>query len=408
MLNAWSRSVRWRVAAGAGLVAAASGIAIASLDSRPSSARAREIVLPIAQVSPASIAQGIASARRSIAQHPGVRHVVQLPAGVFDLKLAGEETASVDVSGIDACPGWLVLRGKGMDATVLVKDNDGIGILGRDSSCIAFEQLTLKQARLEVSQGKVAAVTPGALLVDIAAGFPTFEDLAGTDATRDRNGRAIRWLKHFVPVGGVPRIAPGERPVRWTGAERVAPGRWRVRIVEGRPNGTRWKVGDLLAVTAKSGGQAYRFIGGHDIRFSAVRWQGDGRGKFRYVDRITIRDSVFEPPAPINGTPFLLASSGGGPQLGHPGDPVTTGHVLENNRFTRTGDDGIAMADATGVVRNNRISDATRGILIVGKGDVRLEGNVLDHAPVLRKASGGKSRRLRPCRPDEDCQPRTR
>lgn len=369
-----------------------------------------EIVTPLASVSPATIADAIEAVRRSLAAHPASRHVIQLPAGTFDMTLTGTQAAAIDVSRLDACPGGLVVRGRGMDRTVLVKDNDGVGVLGRASSCITIEGLTLRQARLEVSQGTVVSVSPGELVVELPRGFPSFRDLAGVDPTRDRNGRAIRWLKHFVMAGGTPRIVEGEKPVRWTGAEPIGTDgrRWRVRIDDGRPGGTAWKPGDLLSVTAKSGGQAYRFTTGHDIGFVGVRWLGDARGKFRFVDRVTIRDSVIEPPAPIGGVPFLLAGSGGGPQIGHPGDPLVTGNVVENNRFVRSGDDAVAMMDASGVVRNNRISDATRGILIVGKGQVTLEGNVLERAPVLRKASGGRSRPLNPCRADEDCRPRTR
>ena len=81
--------------------------------------------------------------------------------------------------------------------------------------------------------------------------------------------------------------------------------------------------------------------------------------KVRFVDRVTIRGSVIEPLPPINGVPFLIASRGGGPEIGHPGDPLTTGHLVDDNRFIRSGDDAVAIMDASGIVRNNRISDAT-------------------------------------------------
>ncbi|WP_085808857.1 hypothetical protein [Sphingomonas sp. TZW2008] len=371
---------------------------------------ARSIDLPVADVSAAGLADAIARARQQLAERPGTRVVLQLPAGTFDLSgpRAGRRPASIDLSGIDACPAGLVLRGAGMMRTTLIKDDDLVGIIARNASCLTITDLTLAQKRPEVSQGTVTAVAPGTIDIDVPAGFASPAALAAVTPSRDYNGRAIRWAKRFERVGSDVRMIVNERAVRWTGAVPVPgkPLRFRITIDVGRPGATQFKMGDLVGLTAKSGGQAYRFVNGHDITFQNVRWIGDARGKFRRVDRVTIRGVRVTPPAQIAGMPYLFATSAGGPQIGHPGDPLTTGHVVEDNVFEKTGDDAIALADASGVVRRNRITDAARGILIVGAGDVTLADNILVRAPVLHKAVGGAARPRRACAADEDCRPR--
>lgn len=385
------------VAIGAAVLARPVGTLMSAVAPQAQEARGGAISWTLDRVTRESLAAKIADARRYLADHKGARVTIALPAGTFDLSGGGNATeAAIDVSDIDACPGQLVLSGAGMTRTTVVKDNDLAGVLGRRTSCLTVENLTLMQRRLEASQGKVVAIAPDQVTIDIPRGFPTIRDLTLAPAARDSRGRARYWLKHYVMTPQGPEIVSGEKAVRWTDANPVSgrEGRWTLST-RPRPGGAEFKVGDWVGIKAKSGGQAYRFTNGQNITFDHVRWVGDARGKFREVDNVTVRNCVIERPAPINGVPFLMATSGGGPQIGHTTDRVTTGHLIENNDFRGTGDDAIALANASGVVRNNRVSDANRGIYLVGTTDVRLEGNQLERAPVVRKAQGKDRNRFR-------------
>ena len=293
----------------------------------------------IQPVTQAGLATKLAEARRYLVGHRGAALTLLLPAGTFDLsRLDDGAEASIDVSGVDACPGRLILSGAGAARTTLIKNDDLIGILGRNTSCLTIENLTLEQRRLEVSQGKVVAVAPDQVTIDIPRGFPSIADLTQIPAARDAEGRARYWLKRYRMTATGPQLISGEKAVRWTTAAPVAgrDGRWTI-ATRPRPGASEIAIGDWVGIKAKSGGQAYRFIGGHDITFDHVRWLGDARGKFRDVNGVTVRNSTIAKPAPIGGVPFLMATSGGGPQIGHTTDPVTTGHLVENNVFPRHG-----------------------------------------------------------------------
>lgn len=355
----------------------------------------RAVERPLTDVTRASLAAAITEAGRYLAQHRGASVTLRLPAGTIDLsKGQTADAAAIDVSDIDACPGTLTIAGAGMDKTTLVKSSDGMGILGRQTRCVTFADLTLMQRRIEMSQGRVVAVEPAAIVVDVPAGFPTPGEIASAPAGRSEKGLNRWWLKPYAMTPTGPQIRGEDSHIRWTGGTQVTgrPNRWRLATMANGPVGLR--PGDWLVIKAKSGGQTYRFANGNDITFRHIRWVNDARGKFRSVDRVTIDGCVVTRPAPINGVPFFTATSGGGPQIGAPNEP-TSGHVVENNRFEGLGDDPINFNNASGVIRNNRITDANRGIILVASPGVTLQNNILVRAPVVRKIVGNKEKRRR-------------
>jgi hypothetical protein len=337
-----------------------------------------------------TIARAIDEAAAYLRSNPGARAVVRLPAGSFDVGAGGgEDGAAMDLSRIDACPGGLTITGAGTLRTTLIKDSDTTGIRGRDASCITISHMTLMQRRIEVTQGVVVSANSREIVIDVPRGFPTPADLMSVPALRNSEGQPRYWLKRYVMAGSTPQLIGNERDVRWDRAERV-PGtanRWRLQI--GAWRGTAvYRPGELVGVKTKSGGQAYRFTGGRNITFDSVRWINDARGKFRDVQNVTIRNSSIVRPPPINGVQFAMSTSGGGPQIGHNPGPLTTGHLVENNVFEATGDDAISFSNAEGVIRNNRIVDVRRGVLLNGSPNVRLENNTLVRASTVGKRAG--------------------
>lgn len=355
----------------------------------------RAVERPLTDVTRASLAAAITQAQGYLRQHPGASVTLRLPAGTIDLSRSQTGGApAIDVSNVDACPGTLTIAGAGMDRTTIVKSSDDMGILGRRSRCVTFADFTLSQRRVEVTQGRIVSAAADAIVVDVPAGFPSPVQLAAAPAGLSEKGLHRWWLKPFAMGPGGPQILAERSHVRWTGATAVAgrPNRYRLAVMTNGPVSVR--PGDWLSIKAKSGGQTYRFANGSDITFRHVRWVNDARGKFRAVDRVTIDGCVVTRPAPIGGVPVFSATSGGGAQIGSP-DTRTTGHLIENNRFEGLGDDPINLNNAGGTVRNNRIVDSNRGILLVGSAEVTVQNNTLIRAQVVRKEMGNKERRRR-------------
>jgi len=172
----------------------------------------------------------------------------------------------------------------------------------------------------------------------------------------------------------------------WTSATRGADGLWRFALK--RAAAPSWKVGDTIAVKSKHGGNAYWFYGGHDVTFQRVRWLDESRGTFRGgMSRVRILDDRIDRTPDAAGRKPCLATSDGGPQIGHPDDPPTTDVLVQGNDFEGTGDDAIALFNASGVVAGNRVADSfARGILLFRSEGVELRGNDVERSPVLHVA----------------------
>lgn len=349
----------------------------------------------LSTVTPHSMAAAVSESSRYIAAHPGAAVTIRLPSGTHDLSAGGPDRgASIDLSDVTACPGGLTIAGEGAGRTTIIKGDDSVGVLGRRTSCVTIADMTLMQRRLEVTQGKVVSASREAVVLDIPRGFPTPAALMAVPASRDSDDRARYWLRRYVDAPGGAQIVQNETAVRWRTAEQVvgAPNRWRFSIAGWRRTPV-FPQGALIAVKTKSGGQAYRFTNGRNITFRGVRWINDSRGKFRGVNNVTVENCRIGRPPPLNGVGFVVSTSGGGPQIGHTADALTTGHLVQDNVFEATGDDAVAFAHASGTIRNNRISDVNRGVLLAGSPDVKLENNTLVRASVVRKAGSGRKHR---------------
>lgn len=351
----------------------------------PGSGASTERVLKT--VTQQSIAQAIAEGTTYLRSHPGANFTIRLPAGRFDLARGSRATeASIDLSRINACPGRLTIDGAGMDKTTLVRQDDVIGMTGRNTHCVTISDLGFTQNRFETSQGTVVAADTRQVTLDIPTGFPTPGELMPAKSEIGRNGKEVvrRFLRKYRMTPSGPQILENEPQAIWAKAQRAggAANRWTLTLVA-KANNPVFRRGDLVGIKSKLGSQAYRFIGGDRITLERVRWARDSRGVFRRVNNVTVQECVIDRPAPINGVRFLLSTSDGGPQVGQPTDPMTSGHLVQNNTFVATGDDGILLARATGTVRNNRVTDSfARGIILVGSPNAKLQGNILTRAPL--------------------------
>lgn len=354
-------------------------------------------------VNQASLASAIADARAAIAGSPGLHYRIALPGGVHDLSGGGARVASIDLSRIDACPGTLTITGTGRDRTTIITDDDLVGIMGRRTSCATIADLTMSRRKIETTQGHVVALTPNSVTIDIPSGFPAPTSLLSDVQEEYADGREVnrKWLRRFNETPEGPQIDIGQRQVNWLSAVRTPGGknRWRFALREVR-NMSRFRPGDLIGVKSKSGRDAYRFTDGAHITFRGVRWLMETRGIFHRVDYVTIQDCSISPPPPINGVRFAMASSSGGPQIGHPMQPgQTRGHRVIGNDFRGTGDDALMFAHASGVVENNRLADSfALGIRIYESPGLRLGRNVTERAPIERIADDVLENNDRPVR----------
>lgn len=363
----------------------------------------RSAGFPLAVVTPRTLTAAIAEARAAIARSPGLRYTITLPAGSFDLNGDDAGAASIDLSHFDACPGMLTITGAGKNRTTIITDDDLVGIMGRRSSCITIADLTMSRRKIESTQGHVVAVTPDSVTLDIPRGFPAPTSLLSDIEEEYGDGRQVnrKWLRRFDETAQGPQIDVDQPQVNWLSAIRL-PGsgnRWRFTLREGR-NMPRFRPGDLIGVKSKSGRDAYRFTDGQRITFRGVRWQMETRGIFHRVDYVTIQDCSIAPPPSVGGIRFVMASSSGGPQIGHPMQPQQThGHIVTGNDFRGTGDDALMFAHAAGLVQDNLLADSfALGIRIYESPGLQLGKNRTERAPIERIADDVLEKNDRPVR----------
>jgi parallel beta-helix repeat protein len=323
------------------------------------------------------VAQALAEARRVLGRDEGDEVVIRFPAGTFELA-DDDARAAIDVS--DLVPGdrgRLVIAGRGMDRTHLVIAERLVGIYGRNVRHLVVQDLQFSRPRRTVTQGRVTAVAAGSVTLAIDPGFPAPADLVDPTPLG-------HWLRACAPGGEAMRF-PAERneQLAWTQVARTPDGRWRFTLREGGM--PPYEVGALVAVKSKHGGNAYWFHGGTDVTFQRVRWLDESRGTFRGgMSRIRILDSRIERTPIAGGAKPCLATPDGGPQIGNPDDPPTREVLVQGNVFENTGDDAIALFNASGVVAGNTVSDSfARGILLFRSKDVELRGNEVIRSPVL-------------------------
>lgn len=342
------------------------------------------VSLRVGNITQSSLAKTIAEAKKIFQTNPRAIVVVDIPAGKYDLSKGTEVHGTIDVSGIQPAPGgWLIFRGAGAENTILTFNRDATWIYGNNAHRVAFQSMQMTGDRPAVSQGYVVSVGKGKVVLDIPAGFPTPGAIYNSGRTYGR------WLRQYTDSKTDPRIIqdaviPVNEQVKWDTTKQLSAGRWQMNLAY--PNQVApYHKGDLIGIKSKQTGNTYFFYQSSDITFDHVQWKVKSRGVFRGgTSRVTISNCRVDRSDPINGQTQCLSTPDGGPQLGQPDDPPTSGHRVENCVFVATGDDSVAFFKASGSVSNCRIRDSfARAILLYQSPNVRLTDNVVVRCPIL-------------------------
>ena len=130
-------------------------------------------------------------------------------------------------------------------------------------------------------------------------------------------------------AGGECRLVMEERNTQlaWTNFTQLQSGLVRLQL-DDATTAPHYNNGDLVGVKSKCCGKhhnAYDFMDGEDIVLEDVVWRRHSRGVMRRVNNMTVRRVELARESPA----WCLGSSGGGPQLGQPGDPPVTGVTVQ-------------------------------------------------------------------------------
>ncbi len=343
------------------------------------------------------INHAIQDAKTHFAQSPNDVVVLNIPAGNFDLTQEpgdspvrsgkmGKEVTGIDLNGIKPGPsGRLVLKGAGQDKTTLLFARETTQFEGRGVYHVTVSGFHLDSVGMRTTQGHVVSVAPGVVVLDIEDGFPSFADIFNSASHQGR------YLRRFTDSKTDPQLVQDDNTqVPWLTATLISGQRWQVnlkRTTETPP----YKPGDLIAVKSKVGGQAYWFSGGSDFVFDDIKWTKESRGVFRGgFNNIKVLNSDVEREPPINGQVSCLSTSGGGPQIGQPHDPPTTGNVVDHYSAEGTGDDSVAFFNGSGTISNVKIADSFgRGILLANSPNVVITNADVQRCKILKTGSSG-------------------
>jgi len=335
------------------------------------------------------IVLAIAEAKAHFAKNPNDTIVIEFDAGTYFLaapenhvnKDKGDK-GIIELSGLKPGPeGRLVFLGAGMDKTTLIFDPASHQISGRDVHRVTFKGLHMTRKDYTVSQGHVVTVAPGRIDLDIQNGFPTPQDIFNTKIDQGR------YLRRYTDDKTNPQlILENNDQIAWKSAEHIADRRWRLHLKKSTEL-ANYKPGDLIGIKSKNGGQTYWLSGGSDFVFEDMKWTQVSRGVFRGgFDKIRFTRCIVDRAPAINGQVPCLSTPDGGPQIGQPNDPPTSGNLVEDCRMTATGDDSIAFFNASGIIRNCRITDCfARGILLYKSPNAKGENNTMIRSIIARK-----------------------
>lgn len=330
-------------------------------------------------ISASGIRAAIRDAKAHFSKKPDDVVILQFDAGIFALEDQGPAKGTIDLSGIEpGANGRLIMRGAGMDKTILVFSDNKHAIVGHKVYRVTISDMHMTRKDYTVTQGLVVETAPGKVVLDIQDGFPTPAMIF------DPNSDQGRFLRRYTNSRTDPLIIQeNNEQIAWTRANQVAGQRWEI-LFRKQKHVASYAKGDLIGIKSKHGGQTYWFMGGSDFIFQSVKWTQKTRGVFRGgFDRIQILDCVTDRSPPINGQTPCLASPGGGPQIGQPNDPPVAGNVVRNGRFTASGDDAVAFFNAAGEISGCFIRDAfARGILLANSPRATLAGNTVVRCPV--------------------------
>ena len=332
------------------------------------------------------IARALVAARKEFVDHPDATVILKFAAGTYELEPGPGNTPIIEVSNLQPGPhGRLIFQGAGMDQTTLVFAPGVDWIFGRNVYRLTFADMHMAGKCIDVSQGHVVSVSPGKVVLDIEAGFPTPLEIFNPQPFARTLSAALHRQPHRAGAD-----------YRQQSADFLDLHHPLIRLALAVQFGGRgyvhatldYKKGELVGIKsalARGGGNTYWFRGGSDIAFDHVEWTGMSRGIFRGgIGKVRVSNCVIARTPPINGQALCLSVPAGGPQIGHPDDPPSLDNLVENNHFEATGDDSIAFSKATGVIRNNYIADSyARGILLYHSPNVVLQNNTVLRCPVL-------------------------
>ncbi|BCU76385.1 hypothetical protein [Luteolibacter sp. LG18] len=325
------------------------------------------------------IRKAVQEAKGHFGKEPNDTIILEFDAGTYNVEGKESDDGSIDLSGVNPGPeGRLILQGAGMDKTVLVFSNDIHAVFGRNVFRVTMSDMHMTRAKYTVSQGLVVEAAPGKVVLDIQQGFPTPADIF--NPTSDQG----RFLRRYTNSKEDPQLVVNDNmQIAWREAKPLGGRLWQLDLVK-KNLVPGYQKGELIGIKSKHGGkghggQAYWFMGGSDFIFQSVKWTQKTRGVFRGgFDKIQILDCVTDRAAPIAGQTPCLASPDGGPQIGQPWDPPTTGNIVKNCRFIASGDDAVAFFHGTGEVSGCQIRDAfARGILLSDSAAVVTKDNAL-------------------------------
>lgn len=303
--------------------------------------------------------------------------VIKLPAGTHTIVPPAGTDKCIDITGINPKPGGrFVLRGAGMDQTIIVTPEEPIGLYGVGMDRVTVSDIHFTRDAQMTTQGHVVEVGPGYIDIRIQPGFPSIPEVYdGEVKARD--------VRVYSDDPANPRVIRRLPKVSWKTYTHLGDDVWRLHryaVKQVAP----FKPGQLLGVRSKYGGQPYRLSHGDDSRFERVKWTRRIRGIFINVDNVQIVDCRIERPPAIQGQVPVLSGNGGGPQIWGKSGHAVHGVVATGNVFRGTGDDSLGLFNvASGHVAGNKIIDSfARGILLNNSPDVVLADNRLIRAPL--------------------------
>jgi hypothetical protein len=330
-------------------------------------------------ISVPGIRKAIHDAKNHFGKAPDDVVILEFDEGSFYLEDEGSAKGTIDLSGIKpGAKGRLVFQGKGIDKTTLVFSDNKDALWGRDVYRVTFANMHMTRKKYTVSQGLVVSTASGKVVLDIQEGFPTPADIFNPQSGQGR------YLRRYTNSRTDPHIIEENNDqIPWSRASHVEGQRWEIEL-KSKKVVANYSKGDLVGIKSKHGGQAYWLMGGSDIVFESVRWTQKTRGVFRGgFDKIHFLNCITDRTPPIHGQTPCLASPEGGPQIGQPNDPPTTGNLVKNCRFIASGDDAVAFFNASGEISGCFSTDAfCRGILAANSPGAVLTGNTIIRCPV--------------------------
>ena len=343
------------------------------------------------------IAHAIEKAKSHFAQFPNDVIILDFPPGKFDLTHApshpeirsemGHSVVAISLDGVKPGPsGRLVFHGAGSNKTTLLFARDMTEFEGRGVYHVTVSGFHLASAGERTTQGHVVSVSPGIVVLDIQDGFPTPAEIFNSEVDQGR------FLRRFTDSKTDPQmIQDHNTQVAWVTARQISGQRWKFNL-KGQ-DVAPYSPGNLIGVKSKVGGQAYYFSGGSDFTFNDILWTQESCGDFRGgFDDVKVLNCEVKRSPPINGQTPCLSSPSGGPQIGQPRDPPTTGNVVDNYTSEGTGDDSIAFFNASGTINNVTINDSfARGILLYHSPSVKITNAKVERCPILYGGKGGRN-----------------